>query len=191
MAQPFPHQSGRRTADSLAIAALVLALVCYVAHWVWVWVEYSRFHWTDGAILVAGILMILAPAIWLAASGRQVARVAGGIGAGTVVLEMLSYILNSLSGNISWSSWSAGGWLTIPCMLFVLGAIVALLAASSEAEKGSLPQPPVGPWPQPPMPGVQPPAGYPGQHQPPPQYQQPQYQQYHQYQQSPPQWPQQ
>lgn len=187
MAQPFPHRSGRRAADSLAIAALVLALVCYVAHWVWVWVEYSRFQWTDGAILVAGILMILAPAIWLAASGKQVARVAGGIGAGTVVLEMLSYILNSLSGNISWSSWSAGGWLTIPCMLFVLGAVVALLAASSEAEKGSSPQPPAGPWqPQPPMPGVQPPAGYPGQHQPPPQYQQ-----YHQYQQPPPQWPQQ
>lgn len=178
MAQPFPPQSSRRTADSLAIAALVLALVCYIARWVWVWIEYSQFHWTDGATLVAAILIILAPAMWLAASGKQVARVAGGIGAGTVVLEMLSYILNSLSGNVSWSSWSAGGWLTIPCTLFVLGAVVALLAASSGAEKESSPQPPAGPWPHLPMPGVQPPAGYPGQHQPPPQYQQPQYQQY-------------
>ncbi len=171
-----PPRGGPPAAGPLAAAMLVLSAVLYLARRIWFYAEYSKLFWGDLDIAVT-VLLAVVGAILLLTGGKPVGRLLAALAAGMLLLGNLSYVLNAIdqsSRSSSISPWGDGGWLSIPALLFVLLAVVALLMTASgqsgqPGAAGGRPQPPAAGWPQPPMAPGQPPAGYPGQ-QPPPQW---------------------
>ncbi|MBB5916410.1 hypothetical protein BJY24_005322 [Nocardia transvalensis] len=172
-----PPSGGRRAADAIAAAGLALAAILFVARRIWLFARYDKFFWSD-AVVVLTVLFALFAAVLLLTAGRPaVARVAGGIGAGAVLAPNLGLIFSAGDRNLGSAALAHGGWLAIPTTLVALVVIGALFSAAMSTGG---PRPPANSWPQPqmapppnawqqqPMPGAQPPAGYPGQHQPPP-----------------------
>ncbi|RDI55447.1 hypothetical protein [Nocardia mexicana] len=174
---PVPPRTGGGAAGPLAAAMLGLSAILYLARRIWFYAEYSKLFWGDLDIVLT-VLLAVVGAILLLTGGKPIGRLIAALSAGMLLLGNLGYVLNAIdqsSRSSSLSPWDDGGWLSIPALLVVLLAIVALIMmASSDTGQPSAgrPQQPVAPpnpWPQPPMGQGQPPAGYPGQ-QPPPQW---------------------
>ncbi|GAB2711223.1 hypothetical protein [Nocardia thraciensis] len=174
---PAPPRTGGGAAGPLAAALLGLSAILYLARRIWFYAEYSKLFWGDLDIVVT-VLLAVVGAILLLVGGRPIARLVAALSAGMLLIGNLGYVLNAIdqsSRSSSLSPWDDGGWLSIPALLAVVLAIVALLMATfsdnGQPRTGG-PQQPLAPphaWPQPPMGQGQPPGGYPGQ-QPPPQW---------------------
>ncbi|MBF6170791.1 hypothetical protein [Nocardia blacklockiae] len=183
--QPTPgwgpqRPSGTRSStDMLAAVAVLVAAFLFLVRTIWWMIGLGHFFWSDVISFLSVIVAGAGGIVLLSGARPPTGRVIAAVGAGMIAAPSFGYLFNIIDVSDIDALLNHGAWLLIPAALAALAAIGALVFASASGPASAQPpgaggwpqQPPPPPnvWPQPPM-GGQPPAGFPGQQQPPPQW---------------------